>query len=62
MSAEGVGFEPTEPVKAQHLSRVLLSAAQPSFHCYFFSLSIKPFNCCLKNLLPSVVFKYFSLL
>ena len=30
--AEGVGFEPTEPFRAQHISSVLLSAAQPPFH------------------------------
>gem|GEM_PF-5240623 len=32
--AEGEGFEPSEPVKAQHLSRVLLSATQPPFQVY----------------------------
>ena len=33
--AERVGFEPTEPVKVQHLSRVLLSATQPPLHIVF---------------------------
>lgn len=34
ISAEGEGFGPSDPVKSQHLSRVLLSAAQPPFRLF----------------------------
>ena len=32
--AEAEGFEPSEPVTARHLSRVLFSTAQPYFLCF----------------------------
>src|SRR3990167_672983 len=39
-SAEARGFEPLEPFRAQHISSVLLSTAQPRLHSSFFPNTI----------------------
>ncbi len=36
--AEGMGFEPMEPFRAQHISSVLLSTTQPPFHWFAITL------------------------
>jgi hypothetical protein len=34
-AAERVGFEPTDPLRSQHISSVLLSATQPPLHVIY---------------------------